>query len=256
LWDRDRRLVARARAARVDALFLAGYPDTGGDDLVVSLRRRLHPAPRLLLSDGFNGSANVARLGPTAEGAMISFGGPPLDRLGPAGARFARRLAHAIGAPPLPYSVNAGEATNLLLDAIARSDGTRASVTRQLLAARVHHGMLGDFTITRQGDTTARAITIYRVTHGRLRTWGIIRPPLSPQRQRDAVGPGARAVERCPVDHHRGHRRTGQVGEAHHPRRSARVDDGVQLPVSGARPGSCRRRPARCASRSRASGCG
>lgn len=179
LWDRDRRLVARARAARVDAVFLAGYPDTGGDDLVMSLRRRLHPAPRLLLSDGFSGSANVARLGPAAEGLMISFAGLPLDRLGPAGARFASRLAHAIDASPLPYSIYAGEATNLLLDAIARSDGTRASVTRQLLAARVHHGILGDFTITPQGDTTARAITIYRVTHGRMRTWGVIRPPLN-----------------------------------------------------------------------------
>jgi branched-chain amino acid transport system substrate-binding protein len=188
-WDRDRRLVARARAAHADAIFLAGYPDTGGDDLLVALRRRLHPAPRLLLSDGFWGSANVARLGPTAEGLMISFAGPPLDRLPPAGARFARLLGRAVGARPLNYSIYAGEATHLLLDAIARSNGTRSSVTRQLLSARVHHGILGDFAITPQGDTTAREITIYRVTDGRLRTWGVIHP--RPALVRD-VGPTSR----------------------------------------------------------------
>jgi DNA-binding SARP family transcriptional activator/ABC-type branched-subunit amino acid transport system substrate-binding protein len=89
-WDRDHRLlVGRARAAHVDAVFLAGYPDTGGDDLLVGIRRRLHPAPRLLLSDGFWGTANVARLGPTAEGLMISFAGPPTSRPPARGSRAA-----------------------------------------------------------------------------------------------------------------------------------------------------------------------
>jgi hypothetical protein len=176
-WDRERRLVARVKASRADAVFLGGYPATGGDDLVVALRRRLRPSPRVLLSDGFYEPRNLARMGRAAEGLMISIAGPPLERLGRAGAGFASHVAAAVGERPYTYSVYAGQATDLLLDAIARSDGTRASVVRQLFVARVHNGILGSFAITPNGDTTARAITVYRITHGRPGVWGLIEPP-------------------------------------------------------------------------------
>jgi hypothetical protein len=69
-----------------------------------------------------------------------------------------------------------GRPANSLLDAIARSDGTRASVRRQLFATRVHNGIVGTFTITPHGDTTARTITIYRVAQAKLRPWQVITP--------------------------------------------------------------------------------
>jgi hypothetical protein len=43
-----------------------------------------------------------------------------------------------------------------MLDAIARSDGTRASVTKELLRTRVRDGLIGSFRFDRNGDTTAR----------------------------------------------------------------------------------------------------
>jgi branched-chain amino acid transport system substrate-binding protein len=178
-WDRDRRLVARVKASRADAVFLGGYPATGGHDLVIALRRRLRPSPRVLLSDGFFEPRNLAGMRRAAEGLMISIAGPPLERLGSAGTRFASHLATAIGERPYTYSVYAAQATDLLLDAIALSDGTRASVVRQLFAARVHNGILGSFAITPEGDTTARAITIYRITHGKPRVSRVIEPPAS-----------------------------------------------------------------------------
>jgi DNA-binding SARP family transcriptional activator/ABC-type branched-subunit amino acid transport system substrate-binding protein len=176
-WDRDRRLVNRIRASRADAVFLGGYPGTGGGDLIVALRRRLAPSLRLLVSDGFLDPRSLARMGPAAEGALISIAGPPLARLGDAGTQFARRLGAAIGERPFTYSVYAAQATDLLLDAIGHSNGTRASVTRQLFATRVQNGILGSVAITPQGDTTARAITIYRVTRGRPRLWQVMQPP-------------------------------------------------------------------------------
>jgi ABC-type branched-subunit amino acid transport system substrate-binding protein len=176
-WDRDDRLVAQVRASRADAVFLAGYPGSGGDDLVVALRRRLRPTPSVLLSDGFFEPRNLARMGPAAEGLFISIAGPPLERLGSAGARFASRLAKAVGERPYTYSIYAAQAAGVLLDAIGRSDGTRASVVRKLFAARIHNGILGSFAITPEGDTSARAITIYRITHGRPRPWRVIEPP-------------------------------------------------------------------------------
>ena len=176
-WDRDRRLVERVRASRADAVFLGGYPATGGADVIVALRRRLSPSLTVLASDGFFEPRNLAHMGRAAEGVLISIAGPPLERLGDAGTRFANRLSAAIGERPYTYSVYAAQATDLLLDAIGRSDGRRESVVRELLAARVHDGILGNFAIDPHGDTTARAITIYRITRGRPRPRHVIEPP-------------------------------------------------------------------------------
>ena len=53
-----------------------------------------------------------------------------------------------------------------MLDAIARSDGTRSSVTAHVLADSVHGGILGDFTFDRNGDMVPSPVAIYRVQHG------------------------------------------------------------------------------------------
>jgi ABC-type branched-subunit amino acid transport system substrate-binding protein len=140
-------------------------------------RRRLSPTLRVLVSDGFFDPRNLARMGRAAEGVLISIAGPPLERLGEAGARFANRLAATIGERPYTYSVYAAQATDVLLDAIGHSDGTRASIVRTLFAARMHDGILGSFAIDSQGDTTARAVTIYRITRGRPRLFQVIKPP-------------------------------------------------------------------------------
>jgi hypothetical protein len=66
----------------------------------------------------------------------------------------------------------------LLLDSISRSDGTRASVIKELFASRVRNGILGDFAITATGDTTANAVTIYRIKAGKRRLFKVITPPL------------------------------------------------------------------------------
>jgi branched-chain amino acid transport system substrate-binding protein len=176
-WDRDRRLVKRIKASRADAVFLAGYPASGGDDVILALRRHLSRSLKLLASDGFFESRNLARMGRAAERLFLSIAGPPLERLGEAGTRFTRRLAAAIGERPYAYSVYAAQATDLLLDAIGRSDANRPSVARELFAARVRDGILGSFAIDPHGDTTARAITIYRITRARPRLWRVVQPP-------------------------------------------------------------------------------
>ncbi len=72
----------------------------------------------------------------------------------------------------LAFGVNLG-----ILDAIARSHGTRASVTHRLLTAKVHDGILGNFAIDQHGDTAADNITIYQIRNGTLVLFKIITPP-------------------------------------------------------------------------------
>jgi hypothetical protein len=50
--------------------------------------------------------------------------------------------------------------------AIARSEGTRASVLRELRASDVKNGILGSFRFDANGDFTQNAIPILRITGG------------------------------------------------------------------------------------------
>ena len=60
----------------------------------------------------------------------------------------------------------AAQATEVLLTAIARSDGTRRSVLRELFRTRVKSGLLGSFRFDRNGDITESPITIVRAAPG------------------------------------------------------------------------------------------
>jgi ABC-type branched-subunit amino acid transport system substrate-binding protein len=50
------------------------------------------------------------------------------------------------------------------MDAIARSDGTRASVLDELHATEVKDGILGSFHFDANGDITTASIPILRIT--------------------------------------------------------------------------------------------
>jgi hypothetical protein len=52
-------------------------------------------------------------------------------------------------------------------------------VTAQLFKTRVTDGLLGNFSIDRNGDTTAGSVTIYRILHGRPAVMSVITPPAS-----------------------------------------------------------------------------
>jgi len=64
-------------------------------------------------------------------------------------------------------SVYAGEAAEILLDAIARSNGTRASVVEQLFATNVPHSLIGSVQFTKTGDLVSAPVTIVRLSPGR-----------------------------------------------------------------------------------------
>ena len=104
--------------------------------------------------------------GGAARGMFVSLGGVVTESLPRGGAEFVRRFARTqAGAEVEPSAVYAAQAADVVLDAIARSDGTRASVLDELFRTRVRDGLLGDFTFDRRGDITESPITILRLTN-------------------------------------------------------------------------------------------
>jgi branched-chain amino acid transport system substrate-binding protein len=89
------------------------------------------------------------------------------ESLGPAGRRFLRefRATQPDGAVPTAlYIAEAAQAADALLRAIARSDGTRASVTRELRGLQIEDGILGTFGFDENGDMTPATISVFRIT--------------------------------------------------------------------------------------------
>ena len=131
--------VRRLVAARPDALLYAGVAWGDAYPFVRQARARLGADFPVLASDGWSRGAEVfAELGRAAENIAVFAPGLPVQRLGPAGRRFVREFgASQPGGKVSTEAVYAAQATEILLDAIARSDGTRPSVTRALLATDI-----------------------------------------------------------------------------------------------------------------------
>ena len=154
------QIVARGAA---DAAYAAGILSQGTRAEVEAARRRAPQGP-LVLAAGYGPAAQLADVvGPAAEGAYLVVSGVPIERLNASGRDFVRHFETAIGTSPHPYAVYAAQAARLVLDSIARSSGTRASVGRGVLSAKVSHGLIGSFSFDPNGDPSAAPVTIFRV---------------------------------------------------------------------------------------------
>jgi branched-chain amino acid transport system substrate-binding protein len=157
-------VAARIAARHADGVFIAkGFADPGSF-LVRAVRRRLGARFPVITTDYFTPMSAVWKLGGSAAlGTYMSYSGVLNSSLPPAGRRFLRELG---GVTPSFSTVYAGEAAEILLDAIARSNGTRASVVKQLFATNVRDGLIGDVRFTSSGDLVSAPVTIVRLSRG------------------------------------------------------------------------------------------
>ena len=162
-YDALARRVARSGAQGV---FMGGFAGAEvGARLVKALRASLGQGAVIMTVDPLGPVPDLLKLaGPAAHGLyMSSLDVPPSAREGsPAGRSFARDYGTFDN--PVQGVLTAAQATDVVLDAIARSDGTRASVLRELRTVVVKDGVLGDFRLDRHGDITPAQIAIFRVS--------------------------------------------------------------------------------------------
>jgi branched-chain amino acid transport system substrate-binding protein len=168
-------LAASVAAARPDAVFLAGLTQGNAKRLVQDLRAALGPDVPLIGPDSFAAEDVAEELGPAGEGMLATEPGIPPADLPPAGQRFLREFR----APANPlFAPEAAQSVDVLLGAIARSDGTRASVVEELFATKVADGILGSFSFDRYGDIVPAPVTVYRIENGKLVPRDVVRAPL------------------------------------------------------------------------------
>jgi DNA-binding SARP family transcriptional activator/ABC-type branched-subunit amino acid transport system substrate-binding protein len=172
----DARVAAAIAQTGADGVFLGIESLPASVRLLTELRARLGPDVELMAPEVFD-SKTALLAGAAAEGMTITQPGPSHDDLSPIGKQFIASFSKRFDAEPGRYAVVAAQATDVMLDAIARSDGSRASVTRNLFRTRVSNGILGSFWITPMGDTTLNAVAVYRISGGKVKTFETVVVP-------------------------------------------------------------------------------
>jgi branched-chain amino acid transport system substrate-binding protein len=159
-------LANRVARSGADGVFLAGYLFFNGGEVVKALRARLGPNFVIMAGDAFIPVGDLLKeAGPGALGMYVSSTFAAPTRLSPAAKTFVREFAPTQPSGSIsPFALETAQAAEVLLEAIARSDGTRASVLQALHAIEVRDGILGTFRFDANGDKTPEAIPIYRVT--------------------------------------------------------------------------------------------
>jgi branched-chain amino acid transport system substrate-binding protein len=170
-------LAASVAAARPDAVFLAGVTEGNAKRLVQDLRAALGTEVTLIGPDSFHSDDIAKEFGRAGEGIRFTSPGIPPKELPPAGQRF----LHELGAAE-PFVAEAAQAAEVLLDAIARSDGSRASVVEEVFRTKVTNGFLGTFSFDRYGDIVPAPVGIYRFEGGEIVAEDVIRAPLGETR--------------------------------------------------------------------------
>jgi branched-chain amino acid transport system substrate-binding protein len=181
-WDPEasnyRALAQRVARSGADGVFLGGYIVSNAGTLIRQLRTTLGDDVTLMATEGmFPITVLRARAGDAAEAMLITLSSVPNERLQGAGADFLAAFRKVTSQNPCCYTVHVAQATDVLLDAIAASDGSRASVTAAMLRLRVTDGIIGDFEFDSNGDVSPPLVSVYRITDGQQKLLDVVRNP-------------------------------------------------------------------------------
>lgn len=173
-WDKNasnyQAQMEKIKATGAQAVYLGGLIDENGAQLIKDKVAVLGPNvsnPRkgvvLLAPDGFQSQATIDGAGKAnAAGMFATVAGEPANRLTGKGKAFVNAFKRQYKAKELePYTAYGAQATQIVLDAIANSDASRAGVISHIIGAKVKNGILGTFRITADGDPTVGPVTVY-----------------------------------------------------------------------------------------------
>ena len=120
----------KIKATGADAVFLGGLIDENGAQVIKDKVAVLGPNDgdvKLLAPDGFTTQATIDEAGTAAAGMFMSVAGVPIDAFKGTALDFIDGLQKGPlqGKAIDPYAIYGGQAAQVMLDAIAASDGTR-----------------------------------------------------------------------------------------------------------------------------------
>jgi branched-chain amino acid transport system substrate-binding protein len=169
----------KIKATDPDAVFIGGLIDENSGQLINDKVSILGPnvdspskGVMLMLPDGFTDNAIFLRAEggtPNANGAYFSVAGVGIDQYKGEALTFIEGFKSTLsGASISPYSILAAQSAQVLLDAIANSDGSREEVIKNVFDTQVDDGLIGSFAFNENGDLSGAtgASTLFTIYIG------------------------------------------------------------------------------------------
>jgi branched-chain amino acid transport system substrate-binding protein len=174
-WDKDApnytALMTKIKATGADGVFFGGVSTNNGGQLIKDKVAVLgdNETVKLMVPDGFILSTLFEEAGAeNVNGAMGSAPTKPPEQVSGAGEEFFAEFEPLLpaGQTIQVYAIYAAAAAQVLLDAIARSDGTREDITAKLFETNLSDSVVGELEFDENGDPTAGTESIYAAENG------------------------------------------------------------------------------------------
>ncbi len=170
-------LAVKVKSSGAQGMFLGGLICENGGKLIKDLSAGA-PGVKIMAPDGFTPvSAVIQGAGTASNGMTVSVAGLPNNALKGAGKAFVAAFTKADHRAPDPYAVYAAQAADVMIQAIAQSNGTRADVAKQLFKVNLKGSILGNVSFNANGDVTSNPVTIYKVKGSTYPPYKVIVPP-------------------------------------------------------------------------------
>lgn len=186
----------RIQNTNPDAIFIGGLVDENSGQLINDKVQILGPnttKPKsagggvmLFLPDGFTTTSifDKSQGGTTnANGAYFTVAGVGIDQYKGEAQTFINGFKEAYSIKDVqPYAILAAQAAQVLLDAIEKSDGSRAEVITNVFNTHVTDGLIGSFSFNKNGDLSGATgasleFTVYDGKNNTLATIKTTTPP-------------------------------------------------------------------------------
>jgi len=167
-WDPKAKdytaLMKKVGKTNPDAILLAGLTEQNGGQLIkdkVSVLGANDADVALMAPDGFAQQSTIDEAGTAAKGMFASVPGRAPDLLPGPGKELVDEISDEVdGAAVEVYAPYAGQAADVMLQAIAAGSTQRADITKALFGLKITDGITGSFEITETGDPSVGPITI------------------------------------------------------------------------------------------------
>ncbi|MGH2938901.1 MAG: branched-chain amino acid ABC transporter substrate-binding protein [Solirubrobacterales bacterium] len=158
-------LMEKVGAASPEAVLLAGLTEENGARLIKDKVAVLGPnteTVKLLAPDGFAQQSTIDLAGAASKGMFASVPGLVPQNLKGPGKQLVAALGKEVVGPVELYAPYAGQAAEVVLDAIDSASLSRTAVIAGVSHAKVKNGITGSFDILPSGDPSVGPITVSR----------------------------------------------------------------------------------------------
>lgn len=171
-----RALMNKVKDASPDLVYFGGITQHGAGKLVKDMREAGIKA-MFMGPDGIREQAFLESAGNASEGAYVTLGAMPVEKLPARAKEWYDRYRSRYNSEPESYAIYAYEAARVVLSGIERAGvKDRKAIRDAIFNTKDFDGVLGKWSFDQNGDTTINSMSGYQVRNHRFQFVQVLQP--------------------------------------------------------------------------------